>query len=393
MRTTLAAAAIAILASACLAAAPAWQNDRAYQAGDTVTVAGTDYRAQWWTQGQPPQSHAGAPGSGQPWLRLDPTQPPLACGDVWRGQTAYSGNAVVSHQGRNYLANWWTRGSNPASGESREVWRDLGRCNYVSQYTFTLASTQVQPVTFGPDTAGTDYPIEVMLPDGFQPDRAYPVLYVLDWFLVADTFKQQHRALSDAGRLQPFIVVGIGCADAEAVCWLRRERDYTPSYWLPEEHYLGNTDPALRITGGGPNFLAFLKHELIPRIETRYLSQPAERGIHGTSLSALLAGHALVHDSGTFGRYLVNSPALWYHDGRLAGEAQASPAEQYSGVRKVYLSMGSLEDSPYLLDTARFAATLGDKGLAVRHSVLPGQTHESAAEVASTEGLLYAYPR
>ncbi|GHD55343.1 carbohydrate-binding protein [Jeongeupia chitinilytica] len=387
------AAALSLFASAWLSAAPAWQPDLVYNAGDTVTVAGTDYRAQWWTRGQSPQQHAGPIGGGQPWLVLDPAQPPLACGDAWRDGIAYNGNAVVSRQGRNYLAGWWTRGNDPASAGNRAVWRDLGDCNYTRQYTFTLTSRHVQPLTFGPDTAGNAYPIEVMLPDGFQPELAYPVLYVLDWFLLADTFRQQLQDLRDADRLQPFIVVGIGCADSEPACWLRRERDYTPSYWLAEEHFLGNTDPALRITGGGPGFLAFLKHELIPRIETHYLTRPADRGIHGTSLSALLVSHALVHDSALFGHYLINSPALWYHDNQLAGEAQTGSAERYRGVESVFLSMGELEGSPYLEDTARFAAVLAGKTVPVRHVVLPARTHESAALAASREGLPYAYGR
>ncbi|MBM3116170.1 alpha/beta hydrolase-fold protein [Jeongeupia naejangsanensis] len=393
MQTAWAAATLSLFTSAWLSAAPAWQPDQVYNAGDTVTVAGTDYRAQWWTKGQPPQQHAGPLGGGQPWLVLDPAQPPLACGDVWRDQTAYNGNAVVSRHGRNYLANWWTRGHAPETAENRAVWRDLGSCNYIGQYTFSLTSQHVQALTFGPDTAGTDYPIEVMLPDGFQPDQAYPVLYVLDWFLVADTFRQQFKDLHDAGKLRPFIVVGIGCADPEPACWLRRERDYTPTYWQPEEDYLGNTDPALRITGGGPNFLAFLKHELVPRIETRYLTLPAQRGLHGTSLSGLLASHALVHDAPLFGHYLINSPALWYHDYLLSGEAEAAPSEQYRGAQRVFLSMGELEDSPYLEDTARFAATLNSKQLTVQHTVFPGRTHQTAAEIATTEGLGYAYGR
>ncbi|WP_432721774.1 alpha/beta hydrolase-fold protein [Jeongeupia wiesaeckerbachi] len=393
MQIRWAIAAISLCASTLIAAAPAWQADQVYNAGDTVTVAGTDYRAQWWTRGQEPQQHTGPLGGGQPWLVLDPAQPPLACGDVWRNQSAYNGNAVVSRHGRNYLANWWSRANDPATAEHRAIWRDLGACNYVGQYTFNLTSQHVRALSFGADTAGTDYPIEVMLPDGFQPDQAYPVLYVLDWFLVADTFKQQFLDLRNAGKLKPFIVVGIGCADPEPACWLRRERDYTPTYWQPEEEYLGNTDPALRITGGGANFLAFLKHELIPRVETRYLTQPAQRGLHGTSLSGLLASHALVHDAALFGHYLINSPALWYHDYLLANEADAAPAEQFLGTPKVFLSMGGLEGSPYLEDTARFATTLSNKRLAVQHTVFPERTHETAAEVATTAGLSNAYGR
>ena len=42
-------------------------------------------------------------------------QTTTACAAAWSSTTAYSGGAVVSENGINYVANWWTQGNDPAS--------------------------------------------------------------------------------------------------------------------------------------------------------------------------------------------------------------------------------------------------------------------------------------
>ncbi|SMC29660.1 Predicted hydrolase of the alpha/beta superfamily [Andreprevotia lacus DSM 23236] len=381
-----------LLAAAITHAAPAWQNMQVYQAGDTITEAGIDYRAQWWTQGQTPQQHSGPPGSGQPWLVLNPAEPPLACGDAWRPGTAYNGNSVVSRQGRNYLASWWSSGSDPAINAS-SPWRDLGSCNYLASYSYDVTAQQVQPLAFAGQTLSANYRIQVRLPAQFNPDRAYPVLYVLDWFVLGAGVTVQYQALEASGKIQPLILVGVDCPDSIDACWLRRERDYTPAWWQAEEDYLGNTDPNLQITGGGPRLLALLRDQVIPRIETRYLANTAARGLHGTSLSGLFAADVLVRQPGSFGRYLINSPSLWYQDGLLISQAQAAPASQFATVQHAFFSMGELEGQPYLQDTATLASVISARQVPVQNAVFAGRDHETAGLDATTAGLLSAYPR
>ncbi|MBA8991270.1 hypothetical protein FHW23_002539 [Curtobacterium pusillum] len=76
-RIGLAAAVAATIAGGSLAAAPAlaatpscasaWSAGTAYTGGATVSENGTNYTANWWTQGDDPATHSGATGSGQPW--------------------------------------------------------------------------------------------------------------------------------------------------------------------------------------------------------------------------------------------------------------------------------------------------------------------------------------
>jgi chitodextrinase len=47
--------------------ASTWISSNVYNAGNTASLNGVNYQANFWTQGQNPASNNGGPGSGQPW--------------------------------------------------------------------------------------------------------------------------------------------------------------------------------------------------------------------------------------------------------------------------------------------------------------------------------------
>jgi hypothetical protein len=47
--------------------AAAWSASTVYTGGQTASENGTNYLANWWTQGNDPATNSGGPGSGQPW--------------------------------------------------------------------------------------------------------------------------------------------------------------------------------------------------------------------------------------------------------------------------------------------------------------------------------------
>jgi len=49
--------------------APEWSASNIYTAGGVASVNGLNYRANWWTRGEPPATHVGVGGS-QPWTRV-----------------------------------------------------------------------------------------------------------------------------------------------------------------------------------------------------------------------------------------------------------------------------------------------------------------------------------
>src|ERR1700730_3388425 len=54
-------------AQAATACAAAWSSTAVYTAGMQASESGTNYTANWWTQGNDPDTNNGGPGSGQPW--------------------------------------------------------------------------------------------------------------------------------------------------------------------------------------------------------------------------------------------------------------------------------------------------------------------------------------
>ncbi|WP_256596706.1 MULTISPECIES: PKD domain-containing protein [unclassified Pseudomonas] len=64
----------------------------------------------------------------------DKVETPAGCQGAWSPQGTYWANDKVSHNGRFYIARWWTKGNEPSAatvgGEgSGKVWRDAGACN------------------------------------------------------------------------------------------------------------------------------------------------------------------------------------------------------------------------------------------------------------------------
>jgi hypothetical protein len=54
-------------AQASTACAAAWSSTAVYTAGDQASENGTNYTANWWTQGNDPATNNGGSGSGEPW--------------------------------------------------------------------------------------------------------------------------------------------------------------------------------------------------------------------------------------------------------------------------------------------------------------------------------------
>ena len=126
------------------ACAAAWNATTAYSGGDVASENGTNFLANWWTQGNDPASASGPTGSGQPWTSQGACGGSSGSGDSggsgsgdcdasWNAAIAYNGGALVSEDGVNYSANWWTQGDDPATHSgasgSGQPWTVVGSCS------------------------------------------------------------------------------------------------------------------------------------------------------------------------------------------------------------------------------------------------------------------------
>ncbi|GJJ70134.1 hypothetical protein EMPS_02483 [Entomortierella parvispora] len=106
--------------------APAWSATTAYNGGAVVSYNGHQYTAQWWSQNN-------VPTAGAPWTDngacggSSPTNAPGGCGGstAWSSSTAYNSGATVTYGGYLYTAQWWTQGDTPGSNS---VWVQGSAC-------------------------------------------------------------------------------------------------------------------------------------------------------------------------------------------------------------------------------------------------------------------------
>jgi len=196
---------------------------------------------------------------------------------------------------------------------------------------------------------GRTYQVSVRLPRTYDTsNETYPVLYAVDDFGMVVEIA---RLLPNEELIPELIIVGIGYpvghfVDAAGA----RALELTPSVFKAWEENRAvvlseNPDlPALEGSGGAPEFLSFLRQELIPLIETEYRVDPEDRALYGHSLGGLFAFHALLNNSGTFHKFIVASPSLWWDSG-VTFEHEATFAESNHALpARAFFSVGLLED-------------------------------------------------
>jgi chitodextrinase len=100
----------------------AWSPETIYTTGNRVRHDGRDFEAQWWTRGQTPGASA--------WGAWAEIGVPVTCGTgshaAWTTSWIYTGGETVHHEGRLWQAKWWTRNQEP--GDPYGPWRDRGGC-------------------------------------------------------------------------------------------------------------------------------------------------------------------------------------------------------------------------------------------------------------------------
>src|SRR5215470_4879622 len=104
--------------------ASTWNSTQVYTAGNTASLNGINYTANFWTQGNNPSTSNGGPGSGQPWTSNGSCTGSGgggggggnggSCAAAWVSTQVYTGGMQASVAGINYQANFWTQGQNPS---------------------------------------------------------------------------------------------------------------------------------------------------------------------------------------------------------------------------------------------------------------------------------------
>ena len=153
--------------------------------------------------------------------------------------------------------------------------------------------------------------------------RAYPVLYLLDgdvhFHSVTGVLQMLSTGVGGTYAIPEMIVIAIPVAN--------RRRDLTPTR-VTKDPYGNPLPPGWDITGGNPNFLQFLKSELIPHVDSAYRTAPYRLFV-GHSLGGLAVLNALYTIPETFNAYVAIDPTLWFDDRlmvRMARDFFGKPA-------------------------------------------------------------------
>ena len=166
----------------------------------------------------------------------------------------------------------------------------------------------------------------VQLPQNFSPKRRYPVVYVLDGETHLPTVSIVQRYYS-GGFTPEMILVGISNQN-------NRTRDLTISKITNRQGSTFNFE-----TGEAEKFTQFIKNELIPFIDKKYLTTNY-RTLIGHSFGGLFAINTLLHHSEMFANYLAIDPSLDWDNQKLVKEAVDILKEKKFKNKSLFISLG-----------------------------------------------------
>lgn len=165
-----------------------------------------------------------------------------------------------------------------------------------------------------------------------EPERSYPVLYLLDgdsFFHSVVGFARMFSS-SKVSSLPPCIVVAVLNTD--------RTRDLTPTSSAARRD--GTVHAGDKPEGGGAElFYRFLVEELRPEIE-KQLPVDGENYLVGHSYAGLFTLHVLLNHPEAFDTYMALDPSLWWDQGYLMKQAEEIKKSDFSG-KQLYVGFAT----------------------------------------------------
>jgi hypothetical protein len=248
---------------------------------------------------------------------------------------------------------------------------------------------------------GKEYKIQVALPAGYAESKeTYPVLYLLDadiWFGGTAETVRLFAAFRKMASIEvpDMIVVGIGYPTDPAkpseyyAEWLSvRVKDLTPT-----------KDPTFEMgpSGGAKDFMAFIRDDLKPLINSNYRATPEDNTIFGASLGGLFALYVLFHRPDTFNRYIVISPSFWW-DKKVTLDYERKYANEHTELpARLFISQGSLEkddSQDHVQNLQEFVQILQKrnyKGLEWSSHIYEGENHITACQAAKSLAIVSVF--
>lgn len=206
---------------------------------------------------------------------------------------------------------------------------------------------------------GEERSLLISVPDRYERTTTkYPVLYLLDG---NGHFKHGTSTvdfLAGMGYMPEMIVVAIPNTD--------RTRDLSPT----------KVDGRAN-SGGGENFLKFMREELFPYVESNYRTEPF-RVLMGHSLGGMFAIYTMIKHPDMFQAYIAVSPYLMYDNEIVVREAEKVLEKNTPLHKFLYITLGN--EPNYTSTLGQFKQLLQrekPEGLIWDYYEMPGDNHAS----------------
>ncbi|WP_134355132.1 alpha/beta hydrolase [Flavobacterium psychrophilum] len=172
--------------------------------------------------------------------------------------------------------------------------------------------------------------INIYLPEGYNKEENYPVIYLLDGSAHEDFIHivglVQYCNFEWIKLLPKSIVVGIENVD--------RKRDFTYPTTVEKDKKEYPT------TGGSKKFISFIEKEVQPFIENKYKTTTSKT-IIGQSLGGLLATEILFKKPDLFSNYIIISPSLWWDKESLLKQASIFLDSHFNQKTTIFIGVGN----------------------------------------------------
>jgi predicted alpha/beta superfamily hydrolase len=233
-----------------------------------------------------------------------------------------------------------------------------------------------------------DRKISVQTPLSMDKYSAYPVIYLADGESFSTLAGGQVGYLSESYKIIPqLIIVGIYNKD--------RMRDLTPSLAIhgPDGKIDSSANAPFKNTGGGENYLRFIKEELMPLINARYHTAPFNI-FFGHSLGGLIGLYALTAHPVYFNAYISISPSLQWDQNKLLNSFSSSLDRNQLKGRYLFFSDAN-EDMPFhqnqlVLDSILQLSAINN--FKYKRAFYPEESHLSEPVKGLYDGLRFIYP-
>lgn len=230
---------------------------------------------------------------------------------------------------------------------------------------------------------GRTYDLYIHVPgtNAQNREKKFPVLYVLDGQWDFKLLDSVCGGLVYDKFVPEMIIVGITYSGDNPNYDALRVMDYSPV-----------ANSRVPNSGDGPKFLAFLKQELLPLIESNYRGDPSRRVLMGSSFGGLFTLYAMLTEPSLFSGYVSASPYVSYADNALFKQEAEYASKHKELPTRLFISVGGIEDlTPPVKEFMKTITARGYKELKLETRVIEGERHAGNKPEAFNRGLRFVF--